>query len=167
MPATNTCYLPPVLNSAQRVSRRRHPRMRNLVNRLMCRDGKLEESLKQRAVRAFAAHGSRRTVLGRFLKYVKKHPFHLFGNAKVNDARIAYPNHCFLLGFQHHRGSQLLPPWLVGGHSGRCGSGQLPRNYPHVAVLILHLRVMDVRPSRLVERIRKDLVPSFVPLLPC
>ena len=36
----------PVLKSAQVISGWRHHRLRNQVNRLMCRDGKLEDSLK-------------------------------------------------------------------------------------------------------------------------
>ena len=73
----------------------------------------------------------------------------------------------FVLGFQRHRGSPLpalMDPWpSLSGF----GSGQLPRNHPHVAVLIFYPRVTHIRPSELLERKNKDLVPSLVPLLPC
>ena len=96
----------PVPKSAPAVSRRRHHRLRILIDHLMCRNGKLEFLLLQRrAVRALAVRRSRRTVLGKFLKCVKKHALHL---AAVNDARVTSPSDCFVLGFQHLHGSLLL-----------------------------------------------------------
>ena len=40
-----------------------------------------------------------KAVLGKFLKYVKKHAFPLVGNVKVHDAPHAYANDCFVLEF--------------------------------------------------------------------
>ena len=45
------------------VQEQRHHRLRHQVNRLMCRHGNLEESLKQRAVRVLAARHSRPTMI--------------------------------------------------------------------------------------------------------
>ena len=118
----------------------------------MCRGGRLEETLMRKAARALAARRSRRTVLGKFLKYVKKHAFLLVGKVKVNDAQHNYPTDCFVLGFQHCDGSLIQPLWVQPNH-------------PHVAMLTLYLRVAQKRPSKFLER--KELVPSLVPLFPC
>ena len=126
---------PPVLKSAQIVSGRRHHRLYILDNRLMRRDGNLEESLKQRLIKGPAARRSRQLV----------------GIVKVSNARIAHPNDCFVLGFQHHHGSQLpaavMARWLssTAEESSACGWCS----------------------SKLLGRKQKDLFPSLVPLLPC
>ena len=107
-----------------------------------------------------AARRSRRTVLGRFLQCVKKHAFQLVGNVKANDAQIAYPNDCFVLGFQCHHGS--LPPAAVMAlwpSFSRFGSSQLLRNHPHVAVLILHLWVTHICPIRIAGKEKEGSFP--------
>ena len=107
-----------------------------------------------------AARRSRRTVLGRFLQCVKKHAFQLVGNVKANDAQIAYPNDCFVLGFQYHHGS--LPPAAVMAlwpSFSRFGSSQLLRNHPHVAVLILHLWVTHICPIRIAGKEKEGSCP--------
>ena len=95
--------------STRVVSGRRHHRLRISVGHLTCRDRKLEESLlKRRGVRALAARRSLQTALGKFVKSVKECAFHLVEDVEVDDARLAYPNCCFVLGVQQHDGSQLL-----------------------------------------------------------
>ena len=84
----------------------------------MYRDGKLEESLlKRRAAKALAARQSNLTALGKFLKSVMERALHLDEDVEINDARVVYPNNCFVLEVQHHHGSQLLaaviqPTWV-------------------------------------------------------
>ena len=98
----------PVPKSAQVVSGRRRLRQRSLANHRLCRDGRFEESLMGKAVRGLAARQSRRAVLDKFSQVCEDARFSLIGDVKVNDARVACPNDCFVLGLQHHHGSQLL-----------------------------------------------------------
>ena len=89
-------------------------------------------------------------------------------NVKVNDALVAHPTDGFVLGFQHHHGSQLLAAAIALWRSfNRFGSSQLPKNHPLVAVFTLFLPVTYMRPSELLELKLEDLAPSLVPLLPC
>ena len=94
---------------ARVVSGRQHHRPSTLVHRLMCRDGRSEESLlKRRAVTTLAARRNCQLVLGAFVKFVKERALHLDEDVEVNDARVVYPNDSFFLEVQHHHGSQLL-----------------------------------------------------------
>ena len=62
----------PLPSSARVVSGRRHHRLRMRADHLMCRDGRSEESLKERtAVRTLAARRNHQTNLGKFLKFVR------------------------------------------------------------------------------------------------
>ena len=62
----------PVPKSARVVSGRRHHRLRMLIDHLMCRDRRSEESLLERiTVRTLAARRNHQTALGKFLKFVK------------------------------------------------------------------------------------------------
>ena len=65
--------------------------------------------LKRRALRALAARQNHLIVSGKFLKSVMERPLHLDEDAEVNDARVVYPNDCFVLEVQHHHGSQFFP----------------------------------------------------------
>ena len=129
-----------------------------LVDHVMCRGGKLEESLlEQRAVRSFAARLSHVTVLGKFLKSAKERALHLDEDVEINDARVVCHNDCFVQGVQHHHGSQLLAVvmdlWLS---FSRFGSNRQRRNHPHVKVFILIfaysvdalVRVAGIEPAR-------------------
>ena len=73
-------------------------------------------------------------------------------DVEVNDARIVYPNDCFVLEVQHHHGSQLLAAvmdrWLS---CSRFGPNSLPRKYPHLTVSIVILRVTYMRLSETKE----------------
>ena len=70
-------------------------------------------------------------------------------------------------GVQHHHGSQLLAAVMVRWPSfSRFGSRKQPRNYSHVTVFTLILRMTSLRPSELLELIPEDLGPSLVPLPP-
>ena len=86
-----------------------------------------------------------------------KHAFHLVGNVKVNATRTAYPNNCFVLGFQHHRGSQRPAAVMVRWRSfSRFRSSQLLMKS---ACYSAHLPSSgDAHtPSKLLERKKKDL----------
>ena len=74
----------------------------------MYRERKLEESLKQRAVRALAARRSRQTALGMFLKFVQQRTLLLVEVVEIDGAVVAYSIDYFVQGFQHHKDSQLL-----------------------------------------------------------
>ena len=139
-----------------------------LVDHLLCRDRRLEESLlERRAGRTVAARQNHQTALGKFLKFVQKSTLPLVENVEIDGALVAHSNACSAQGVQHHNGSQLLaavmyrwPPF------SSCGSSILPRNYPHMAVFILFLRVTHMRPSELLTLKKKALVPPLVQLLP-
>ena len=131
------------------------------------REGKLEESPEAKSCEALAAGRSHQTALGKFLKSVKERALHLVENVEVNDARVAHRSDCFVLGVQHHHGSQLLAAVKDRWPSfSRFGSSRLPKNHPHVAVCTLILRIAYIRLSDLLALKQKDPVPSLVPLLP-
>ena len=119
----------PVPKSAHVVSGRRHHRLRNLVDHRMCRNGMLKESLlKRRVVRALTAPRSHQSVLGQFFQCVKEGVLRLVKDEEVNDARVAHPKDCSVLGFLHHQGSQLLAAVMDRWPScSRFGSSELPR----------------------------------------
>ena len=78
---------PPVPKSAQVVSGRRHHRLRMLVDHLMCRDGRSEESLVERRVaRTLAAPRNCQTALGTFLKFVKERALPLVEDVKIDGS---------------------------------------------------------------------------------
>ena len=140
-----------------------------LVDHLMCRDGRSEESLLERgAVRTPSARQSHQTARGKFLKFVLKRTLPLVEDAEIDGALIAYSNDCSDQGVQHHTGSQLLATVLDRWPSFcRCWSSKVRRNHLHVEVSILMLQVTYMRPSELLTLRKKDLVPPLVPLPPC
>ena len=92
-----------VPKSARMVSGRRQHRLRMLVDHLMCRDGRSEESLlERRAVRALAARQNCRTALRTFQKFAKERMLPLVGDVEIDGALVPYPNDCFVQGVQHH-----------------------------------------------------------------
>ena len=73
------------------------------------RDGRSEESLlEQRAVRTLAARRNYETAFGTFLKFAKGRALPLVEEVEIDGALVAYSNHCFVQGVQHHHGSHLL-----------------------------------------------------------
>ena len=120
---------PHVPKSARVVSGRQHHRLRMLVFHLMCRDGRLEESLlEQRDVRTLAARRNYQTALGTFFKFVKERAVPLVEDVEFDGALVAYSNDCFVQGVQHHHGSQLLAAMMDRWPSfSRFGSRKLPR----------------------------------------
>ena len=82
-----------VPTSAPMVSGRRHHRLRMLIDHLMCRDGKLEESLlERRAARTLAARRSHQTALGTVRKCVKDRSLRLVENVEIDGAWVVYSN---------------------------------------------------------------------------
>ena len=71
-------------------------------------------ALKRRPLRALAARQSHPTALGKFLTSVKEHRLQLDEDVEVNDARVVYPNDCFVLEVQHHHGRSFLLPFSKG-----------------------------------------------------
>ena len=131
-----------------------------LVFHLMCRDGKLKDSLqKKRAVRALAAR------VPQVWKGARTHPGRRRRSQRC-PSRVAERLLCL--------GTSTSPRFTASCcRDGSLAviqplrSSKLPRNHPHVAVFTLILRVTYMRPSELLELKKKDLVPSPVPLLPC
>ena len=105
-------------------------------------------ALERRVVRALAARQSHPTALGKFLTSVKEHRLQLDEDVEVNDARVVYPNDCFVLD----HGSQLLTAvmdrWLS---FSRFGPIRLPRNFPHLTVFLLIVRLTHMRPPGAVD----------------
>ena len=114
---------------------------------MTCREGKLEESPKQRAVRALAARRNHQTALGKFRKFVLKRMLLVVDDVEIDGALVAW----------HRRGSQDLATVMDRRPSFRksstCGS-------------IVILWVTYMCPSELLTLKKKDLVPPLVPRLP-
>ena len=116
---------PLVPNSARVVSGRQHHCLRMLVDHLMCRDGRSEESLpEQRAERTLAA---RRNYQNRSRDVPQ-----ICKGARAPSGRRPRNRWCFcndrlVQGVQHHPGSQLLAVMDRWPSFSRFGSSKLPR----------------------------------------
>ena len=174
---------------APRSARRRHHRLRMLIDRLMCRDGKMEELLlERRAVKTLAARLIDQTAHGTFLKCVKERVFPLVEDVEFYSApraqKIALPTMV----------RSFLPVMDRWPSFSRSGSRKLPRFHRYLkerrqlthptsnasktiaaqltllkhldmAALMLILLVMYMRLSEFLEIKKKDLAPPLVPLL--
>ena len=97
--------------------------------------------MKRIAERALTPRRGHQSVRGQLLKCLKERLLHLVEDVEVFGAQNAYPKDCFVLGFQHHHGAQLLAAVMARWPSfSRFGSSQLPRNCLSVAVLTLTLQ---------------------------
>ena len=86
----------PVPMSARVVSECRQHRLRMLIDRLMCRDGELEELLLERSpVKSLAARRISLAAVGTCLKYVMERVLLLVGNIENDGALVAYSRNCF------------------------------------------------------------------------
>ena len=77
-------------NSSPAVSGRRRRALLALIDHLMWRTGKLEESLMKRAVKTLAARRFCQTALGTLLKFVIKRVLPLVENATIDGALVAH-----------------------------------------------------------------------------
>ena len=76
--------------SAQVVHGQRHHRLRTLVDQLMCRDGRSEESLlERRAVRTLAGRQNHQNAFGKFLNFVQR-TLPLVEGVDIDGALIVY-----------------------------------------------------------------------------
>ena len=118
-----------VPRSARVVSGRQHHRLRMLVDHLVYRGGRSEESLVERkAVRTLPARRNHQTALGTFLKFVKERALPLVEDVEIHRALVAYSDDCIDHGVQRHHGSQLLAAVMDRWPSfSRIGSRRLPR----------------------------------------
>ena len=90
---------PPVPKPARVVTGRRHQLLSMLVDHLMCRDGRSEESLpERRAVRTLAARRNYQIALGTFLTFVKERPLPLVEDVDVDGALVVYSDDCCVQG---------------------------------------------------------------------
>ena len=86
-----------VLKSARVVSGRQHHRLRMLVDHLVYRGGRSEESLLERkAVRTLPARRNHQTALGTFTKFVKERALPLVEDVEIHRALVAYSDDCFV-----------------------------------------------------------------------
>ena len=129
-----------VPKSARVVSGRQHHRLRMLVDHLMCRDGRSEESLlERRVVRTLAARRNYETALGTFLKFVKERALPLVEDVEIDGVLVAYSNDCFIQGVQHHHGSQLraalMDRWPSFSRFGSRKTSEVPSVFDGVATV--------------------------------
>ena len=92
-----------VPKSALVVSGLRYNRLRVMVDHLLCRDGKTEESLlERRLVRTLTARRNYQTALGSLPESVQKRTPPLVEDGEIDGALVAYSNDWILQEAQHH-----------------------------------------------------------------
>ena len=117
----------------------------------------------RRAVRALTTRRSHQFARGQLLKCVKERSLLPVKDVEIDDAQVAYPKDCAVVGIQCHHGSQLRATVMDRWPSlSRPGSSELPRNHLHLAVVSLALQVTYTRQSDLLK-LMKNLVPLLVP----
>ena len=95
--------------SARLVLGQRPNFLRMLVDHLMCRDGRLDESLlERRAVRTLAARRSYQTALGTFIKCVKERALPMVKDVEIDGASSWFTASCCSDGSL----TVILPLWF-------------------------------------------------------